>query len=150
MASTLVWIAYPLSAALVVLYGLGALAIAFYRQKKQGQRDTTEFFLTARNSVGALRISWAFYASSMGSWALFSVAQYVSTAGGCCQCLLCQSQTCIYSERWVHRLPAWLLVLPAAACSQRSHRPVTTQTVIPSSPSRSSRCCSATPQALQG
>ena len=81
MATTLVWIAYPLAVALVVLYGAGAMGIAFWRQKKQGHRDTTDFFLTARNSIGALRISWAFYAASMGSWALFSVAQYVSTAG---------------------------------------------------------------------
>ena len=108
MASELVWIAYPLAAALVVFYGIVALCLTFYRQNKQGHRDTTglllqlllcsssqceadlsccdaDFFLTARNSVSAFRISWAFYASSMGSWALFSVAQYVSYAGECAQ-----------------------------------------------------------------
>ena len=41
MASELVWIAYPLAAALVVFYGIVALVLTFYRQNKQGHRDTT-------------------------------------------------------------------------------------------------------------
>lgn len=41
MASELVWIAYPLAAALVVFYGIVALLLTFYRQNKQGHRDTT-------------------------------------------------------------------------------------------------------------
>ena len=43
--------------------------------------DTPEFFLTARNSVGTFRIAWSFYAAAMGSWTLFSPAQYAWTAG---------------------------------------------------------------------
>ena len=50
------------------------------RQRRLGP-DTPEFFLTARNSVGTFRIAWSFYAAAMGSWTLFSPAQYADSAG---------------------------------------------------------------------
>ena len=50
------------------------------RQRRLGP-DTPEFFLTARNSVGTFRIAWSFYAAAMGSWTLFSPAQYANSAG---------------------------------------------------------------------
>ena len=53
---------------------------AWRRQRRLGP-DTSEFFLTARNSVGTFRIAWSFYAAAMGSWTLFSPAQYANSAG---------------------------------------------------------------------
>ena len=53
---------------------------AWRRQRRLGP-DTPEFFLTARNSVGTFRIAWSFYAAAMGSWTLFSPAQYANSAG---------------------------------------------------------------------
>ena len=53
---------------------------AWCRQRRLGP-DTPEFFLTARNSVGTFRIAWSFYAAAMGSWTLFSPAQYANSAG---------------------------------------------------------------------
>eukprot|EP00898_Chlorokybus_atmophyticus_P001957 jgi/Chlat1/2762/Chrsp187S00197 len=80
MASSLVWAAYPTSAATVVLFGLFALGVAFYRRSKSGP-DTVEFFLTARRSIGSLRIGWSFYASAMGAWVLFGPPSYAYYAG---------------------------------------------------------------------
>ena len=55
-------------------------ALGACRHRRVGP-DTPEFFLTARNSVGTFRIAWSFYAAAMGSWTLFSPAQYAWTAG---------------------------------------------------------------------
>jgi hypothetical protein len=67
----------------LVVVGFGALAayLAWDRQVRQGKKDTTEFFLTARNSFGTFRIAWSFYAAAMGSWALFSPPSYGLVAG---------------------------------------------------------------------
>lgn len=80
MASTLVWITYVVASVVVVLFGAAACFLTYIRHRKVGP-DTTEFFLTARNSVGTFRIAWSFYAAAMGSWTLFSPAQYANTAG---------------------------------------------------------------------
>jgi Na+/proline symporter len=80
MATTLVWATYVVAAVVVVLFGTAACYLTYIRHKKVGP-DTPEFFLTARNSVGTFRIAWSFYAAAMGSWTLFSPAQYAWTAG---------------------------------------------------------------------
>jgi hypothetical protein len=80
MASELVWITYVVAAVVVFLFGAAACLVAFVRHRTHGP-DTTEFFLTARKSVGTFRIAWSFYAAAMGSWTLFSPAQYAWNAG---------------------------------------------------------------------
>ena len=44
-------------------------------------KQTQDFFLTARNSIGVWFIGWAFYAAVLGSWAVFSIPSYAYTAG---------------------------------------------------------------------
>ena len=81
MASALVIITYCVASVVVFLFGAAACLVAYVRHRRMGP-DTTEFFLTARGSVGTFRIAWSFYAAAMGSWTLFSPAQYSWTAGG--------------------------------------------------------------------
>ncbi|KAF9988184.1 hypothetical protein BGZ75_009881 [Mortierella antarctica] len=76
---SLVSVAYGLSIATVVLFGLGALVLAHRRQSIQ--KDTTEFFLTARHSVPEKTIAWSFYASGVGAWVIFAMPAYVVSAG---------------------------------------------------------------------
>ena len=73
-----------------VAFGASACLVAFWRHRTVGP-DTTEFFLTARKSVGTFRIAWSFYAAAMGSWTLFSPAQYSYTSGGECYTSACAS-----------------------------------------------------------
>jgi hypothetical protein len=80
MADTLVWVAYPVAAVVVVLFGIFALIVGWEHFRRTG-KDSQEFFLTARDSAGIFRISWSFYAGVMGSWALFSAPSYAYTAG---------------------------------------------------------------------
>jgi len=80
MASTLVWVAYPIASVVVFLFGVFAFIVAYLHLRRTG-KDSQEFFLTARNSAGIFRISWSFYAGVMGSWALFSAPSYAYTAG---------------------------------------------------------------------
>ena len=44
-------------------------------------KQTQDFFLTARNSIGVWFIGWSFYAAVLGSWAVFSIPSYAYTAG---------------------------------------------------------------------
>ncbi len=44
-------------------------------------KQTQDFFLTARNSIGVWFIGWSFYAATLGSWAVFSIPSYAYTAG---------------------------------------------------------------------
>lgn len=81
MADALVWATYVVASVVVVAFGASACLVAFWRHRTVGP-DTTEFFLTARKSVGTFRIAWSFYAAAMGSWTLFSPAQYSYTSGG--------------------------------------------------------------------
>lgn len=73
-------ITYCVASVVVFLFGAAACLVAYIRHKRVGP-DTTEFFLTARKSVGTFRIAWSFYAAAMGSWTLFSPAQYSWNAG---------------------------------------------------------------------
>ena len=99
MTTELVKWAYPCTVALVFCFGLGACIFSFIRERRQGFRDNIEFFLTARNSVGTLFIAWSYYASAMGSWALFSVPSYSYIAGAQLtapwqRCILRSEQAC--------------------------------------------------------
>lgn len=80
MSNALVLVAYPVTAAVVVSFGLFALIVGFFHFRRNG-KDTTEFFLTARNSAGLFRIAFSMYAGGVGSWALFSAPSYAYTAG---------------------------------------------------------------------
>ena len=80
MADTLVYVAYPIASVVVFLFGLFAMAVGFVHFRRTG-KDSQEFFLTARDSAGLLRIAFSFYAGVMGSWALFSAPSYAYTAG---------------------------------------------------------------------
>lgn len=71
---SLVSVTYGLSIVTVVLFGLGALFLAHRRQKVQ--KDTTEFFLTARRSVPERTIAWSFYASGVGAWYVSSPSPF--------------------------------------------------------------------------
>ncbi|KAF9437242.1 hypothetical protein BGZ76_001531 [Entomortierella beljakovae] len=74
-----VTVAYGLSVATVVLFGIGALFLAYQRQRIRP--DDTEFFLTARHSVPLRTIAWSFYSGSMGAWVIFSMPAFVVSAG---------------------------------------------------------------------
>ncbi|KAG0048855.1 hypothetical protein BGZ83_006253 [Gryganskiella cystojenkinii] len=76
---SLVSVTYGLSITTVVVFGLGALFLAHRRQAVQ--KDTTEFFLTARRSVPERTIAWSFYASGVGAWVIFAMPAYVVSAG---------------------------------------------------------------------
>ena len=80
MSSTLVLVAYPVTAAVVVSFGVFALTVGYFHFRRHG-KDSTEFFLTARNSAGLFRIAFSMYAGGVGSWALFSAPSYAYTAG---------------------------------------------------------------------
>ncbi|KAK9811347.1 hypothetical protein WJX72_002216 [[Myrmecia] bisecta] len=81
MATGLVYAAYISASVVAALFGLCAILFSRWREHKQGGPDSTEFFLTARKSVGALWIGWSFYAAALGSWALFSVPSYAYLSG---------------------------------------------------------------------
>lgn len=53
--------------ATVVGFGVLACILSWQHERRQGGKDTVEFFLTARNSVGAFTIGWSFYAAAMVS-----------------------------------------------------------------------------------
>lgn len=74
-------VSYPVSVAVVILFGIFALIYAFMREKRQGHADSPEFFLTARGSISMFTIAWSFYAGAMGSWALFSPPSYCLYSG---------------------------------------------------------------------
>ncbi|GJJ73374.1 hypothetical protein EMPS_05732 [Entomortierella parvispora] len=76
---SLISVTYGLSITTVILFGLGALFLAHRRQSVQ--KDTTEFFLTARRSVPERTIAWSFYASGVGAWVIFAMPAYVVSAG---------------------------------------------------------------------
>lgn len=80
MADTLVYVAYPVASVVVFLFGCFGMLVGYLHFRKSG-KDSQEFFLTARDSAGLLRISFSFYAGVMGSWALFSAPSYSYTAG---------------------------------------------------------------------
>ncbi|GJP78331.1 hypothetical protein CLOP_g8651 [Closterium sp. NIES-67] len=75
------YIAYTLAVAVVLAFGLSACAYAAYREMLQGGPDSPDFFLTARRSVKTFMVAWSFFASAMGSWALFGPPSYCLTAG---------------------------------------------------------------------
>ncbi|KAF9919179.1 hypothetical protein BX616_000032 [Lobosporangium transversale] len=72
-------VAYGLSVATIVAFGVGALFLA--RRRQRFKKDDTEFFLTARHSVPEKTIAWSFYASGVGAWVIFSMPAYVVSAG---------------------------------------------------------------------
>ncbi|KAF9580260.1 hypothetical protein BGW38_003165 [Lunasporangiospora selenospora] len=78
---SLLSVTYGLSITTIVLFGVGALIFARYRQRRFKHEDTTEFFLTARRSVQGYTIAWSFYASGVGAWVIFSMPAYVISAG---------------------------------------------------------------------
>ena len=80
MSNALALVAYPVTAAVVVSFGLFAVVVGFFHFRRNG-KDTTEFFLTARDSAGLFRIAFSMYAGGVGSWALFSAPSYAYTAG---------------------------------------------------------------------
>ncbi|KAK9858888.1 hypothetical protein WJX84_006937, partial [Apatococcus fuscideae] len=80
MATKLIFSMYIPGAIIVVLFGLAALSLTLLHRHRKG-KQTRDFFLTARNSVGAWFIGWSFYAAILGSWAVFSVPSYAYTAG---------------------------------------------------------------------
>ncbi|ORY01395.1 hypothetical protein K493DRAFT_298399 [Basidiobolus meristosporus CBS 931.73] len=76
--STLSIAAYTTSVIVCVLFG----AFALYLSKKLQHRNAdTEFFLTARSSSNCTKITWSFYAASVGAWTLFGPPSYALTAG---------------------------------------------------------------------
>lgn len=81
MANSVVWATYTTCSVVVVLFGLFACVFMFMRQRRNQRKDDTEFFLTARRSVGFFFIGWSFFAAAMGSWTLFSPASYSYYAG---------------------------------------------------------------------
>jgi uncharacterized sodium:solute symporter family permease YidK len=58
MATTLVAIGYPVEIATVVGFGLIASFLAWLQSRRDSTKDSVEFFLTARNSVGPLTLAW--------------------------------------------------------------------------------------------
>ena len=80
MTSILVYVAYPVTSAVVLMFGVFAMVVGFLHFRRQG-KVTTEFFLTARDSAGLFRIAFSMYAGGVGSWALFSAPSYAYTAG---------------------------------------------------------------------
>ncbi|KAK9858885.1 hypothetical protein WJX84_001389 [Apatococcus fuscideae] len=57
-----------------------ALFFTLLHRHRKG-KQTQDFFLTARNSIGVWFIGWSFYAAVLGSWAVFSIPSYAYTAG---------------------------------------------------------------------
>ena len=47
---------------------LGFGGIALYYARKNQEKDSTEFFLTARNSASGQEIAWSFYSCTVGAW----------------------------------------------------------------------------------
>ncbi|KAK9712816.1 hypothetical protein K7432_006888 [Basidiobolus ranarum] len=76
--TTLTIAAYTVSSIVCVVFG----AFALYLSKKLQHRNAdTEFFLTARNSSNCTKITWSFYAASVGCWTLFGPPSYALDAG---------------------------------------------------------------------
>ncbi|CAE8655646.1 unnamed protein product, partial [Polarella glacialis] len=68
------------------LIGCAGYAILLsIREERQrcvaGTLETTEHFITARNSVGTALLSYSLFAGAMGSWVTTVPATYASTAG---------------------------------------------------------------------
>ena len=80
MSNVLVYVAYPVTSVVVLAFGLFAMVAGYIHFRRDG-KDTTEFFLTARNSAGLYRVAFSMYAGGLGSWALFSAPSYAYTAG---------------------------------------------------------------------
>jgi Na+/proline symporter len=81
MVDKLAAIAYPVCSVIVAAFGVFACVFMFVRQRRNAKADSTEFFLTARRSVGWFYIGWSFFAAAMGSWTLFSPGSYGYFAG---------------------------------------------------------------------
>lgn len=59
-------ISYGVCMTIIVLFGIFALIFAVRRRRIQ--KDTTEFFLTARGSAPEQIIAGSLYSSTMGAW----------------------------------------------------------------------------------
>jgi hypothetical protein len=63
----------------VIIFGLIALWIT--KTKLSKKEVDTEFFLSARNSQSTSRLTWSFFAASVGSWVLFAPAAFITDPG---------------------------------------------------------------------
>lgn len=62
------------------MFLMAAVAVYLtFRLKKMHQ--TLEFFLSARHSIGALRIGFSFFASAVGAWVISAPPSYGTYAG---------------------------------------------------------------------
>ncbi|KAJ3067191.1 hypothetical protein HDU98_009606 [Podochytrium sp. JEL0797] len=65
-------IGLALSFSTYVLFGVAALAYSLYSLSKNPQ--STDFFITARNTANLFKITWSWLAANMGSWILYTCA----------------------------------------------------------------------------
>lgn len=72
MSSTLAIASLCICIPLIIIFGL----IALYISKHSTIDTSTEFFLTAKNSQSLWRLTWSFYAASVGAWVLFAPASF--------------------------------------------------------------------------
>jgi Na+/proline symporter len=67
----------PLVLSVVVLFGFAALGIYAVAVKRKWISESTEFFLTAKNSQPFYRIAWGLFCCSIGAGMIFSVPAFV-------------------------------------------------------------------------
>lgn len=71
-------ISYGLGVPMVAGFFVYAIVMSYLNRRRT---TTVEEFITARRRMSAWRISWAFYASAMGSWVVTSPPSYTPFAG---------------------------------------------------------------------
>lgn len=74
-----VTVTWATSVPLVVMFALLAMFLCYRMTRNSDQ--TVDNFITARHSVGLVRIAWSFYAGALGSWVITGPASYASYAG---------------------------------------------------------------------
>eukprot|EP00842_Homolaphlyctis_polyrhiza_P004622 jgi/Hompol1/5160/HPOL_004187-RA len=77
MSDPLQSIVIPLCITVVIVFGIAALLLSYLRFHS-GVKDSTEFFLTARNSQGTLRVAWSLMCTAVGAGVLYSPSSFVT------------------------------------------------------------------------
>ena len=68
----------PLCLVSVVSFGIFAVSYSKLRSKASNNDESTEFFLTAKNSQPWYRIAFGFYACAIGAWTLYTIPSFIT------------------------------------------------------------------------
>jgi solute:Na+ symporter, SSS family len=75
------WVTIAWSTSIPIVVFFAALAMYLCWRSNKDTELTVDSFITARNSVGVVRVAWSFYAGALGSWVITGPANFASYAG---------------------------------------------------------------------